>query len=198
MEGGAMAEASRTDAAGRNMLYSPGINENYEAAVEPRLDLPELPEAATPASNPALNRSAEVVGRSVGNAVAGVRRLPQQFEKLRSRIHVVPRRRPGDGGTDDLKEAVADWRDAAEDTVSDLTHRVKNYTDEVSETAQRDWEEFRRRMEWRIDALRRDARRQLAAVRRWESEQPLYVIGACAAAAFVAGVALRIWRSNRD
>ncbi len=196
-----MAEASRTDAAGRNTPYSP-VNENNEAAVEPRLDLPELPESAALASNPALNRSAEVVGRGVGNAVAGVRRLPQQFERLRSRIHVVPRRQPGDGGADYLKEAAleaaADWRGAAEDAVSELTHRVKNYTVEVSETAHLDWEEFRRRMQSRIDYLRRDARRQLAVVRRWESEQPLYVIGACAAAAFVAGVALRIWRSNRD
>src|ERR1700751_1918604 len=103
-----MAEASRTDVAGSNIHYSMEAREDYQTMVEPRLDLPELPEAASIASNPALNRSAEVVGRGVGNAVAGVRRLPQQFEKLRSRIYVVPRRRPGDGGTDDLKEAVAD------------------------------------------------------------------------------------------
>jgi ElaB/YqjD/DUF883 family membrane-anchored ribosome-binding protein len=193
-----MAEASRTDPAGRNIHYSPGAREDQQTTREPRLDLPELPEVATPASSPALNRSAEVVGRSMGNAVAGVRRLPQQFDKLRSRIHVVPRRPTGRQPAEDIQEVVADWRDAAEDTVSELTHRVKNYTNEVSDTAHRGWADFRRQVGCRISVLRRDARRQLAAVRHWESERPLQVIAGCAAAGFVTGVALRIWRSNRD
>lgn len=193
-----MVEASRTDAAGRNIHYSPVAGDDQQTSREPRLDLPELPELATPASSPALNRSAEVVGRGVGNAVAGVRRLPRQFDKLRSRIHLVPRRATGGRAADDLQDVVADWRDAAEDTVSELTHRVKNYTDDVSNSAHRGWEDFRRQMECRIASLRRDARRQLAALRQWESKRPLQVIGGCAAAAFVAGVALRIWRSNCD
>lgn len=193
-----MGEASRTDAAGRNIHYSPGAREDYLTMTEPQFHQPELPETASPASSPALNRSAEMVGRGVGNAVAGVRRLPEQFEKLRSRIHLVPRRATGSGPADDIQEAVADWRNAAEDTVSELTQRVKYYTEEVSDSAHRGWQEFLRDTQARIALLRRDARRQLAAVRQWETEQPLRAIAACAAAAFAAGIALRIWRSNRD
>ena len=187
-----MAEASRSDAVKRDINYPPGTREGSGPAEQPRLEVPELPQSASPASNPALNRSAEMVGRGVGTAVASVRRLPQQFGKLRSRIHLVPR---GGAAAEEIRdaaiEAAAEWRDAAEDTVSELTHRVKRYTHEASEEADRRWSVFRRQAEWRIRLLRRD-------VRRWQSERPELVIAVCAAAAFAAGVALRIWRSNHD
>ena len=197
-----MAEASPNDTGGRNIHASPEARDDYSAQDAARLDLPELPKWASPASSPALNRSAEVVGRGVGNAVAGVRRLPQQLDKLRSRIHLVPRGQPGGGAAGDIKEAAweaaADWRDAAEDTVSELAQRVRTYTDEVSASAHRGWKDLCREAGSRIDGLWRDSRRRLAIVRRWQSERPLYVIGGCAAAAFAAGVALRIWRSHCD
>jgi hypothetical protein len=107
----------------------------------------------------------------------------------------VPR---GGRSTEDMANAAAEWRDAAEDTVSELTHRVKKYTHETAADANRRWDDFRRRAEWRMLAARQDARRWLAAARRWESERPELVIAACAAAACAAGIALRIWRSNRD
>jgi len=197
-----MAEASRNDAAGRDIQYPPGTRGEHGPAGEPRLDLPELPETATPANKPVLNRSAEAVGRGVGSAVAGVRRLPKQFDKLRSRIHLVPSRQGSPGAAEEIRdaavEAAAEWRDAAEDTVSELTHRVRKYTHDASESANRRWDDLQRRAEWRISELRRDARKWVATAGRWPSERPLYVIGACAAISFAAGVAIRIWRSNRD
>jgi len=197
-----MAEVSRNDAAGRNIHDSPAAIKTHESGEGSRLDLPKLPESASPAASPALNRSAEVVGRSMGNAVAGVRRLPQQFDKLRSRIHLVPRRQSGSRAAEDIREAAweaaADWRDAAEETVSELTQRVKSYTHEVSGGAHGRWDYLRERAARRISSFQRDLRQQLATARRWGSQRPLYVIGGCAAAAFAAGVALRIWRSNCD
>ncbi len=195
-----MAEASRPNVAGRNM-HNPAGARDPEVLPGTRLDPPELPERATPASNPALNRSAEAVGRGVGTAVAGVRRLPQQLDKLRSRIHLVPGRESAAGAMADIKdsalETAADWRNAAEDTLGEFKDRAESYSYQVADRTNRSLEELRRRTEWRIVALRRTARQWLVIARHWESEQPLRVIGSCAAAAFVAGVALRIWRSNK-
>lgn len=193
-----MAEASPSDGAGHNIRHSPGARENFPA--EPHPGEQELRESASPASNPALNRSAEVVGLGVGTAVAGVRRLPQQLDKLRSRIHLVP---SGSGAAaQEIRDAAVDaavaWQNAAEDTVSELTHRVEKYTYEASEGANRRRYYLRRQIEWRIGALQQQARQCLATARRWGSERPGLVIGACAAAAFAAGVALRVWRSNHD
>lgn len=195
-----MAEASRPNVAGRNM-HNPAGARDPEVLPGTRLDPPELPERASPASNPALNRSAQAVGRGVGTAVAGVRRLPQQLDKLRSRIHLVPGRESAAGAMADIKdsalETAADWRNAAEDTLGEFKDRAESYSYQVADRTNRSLEELRRRTEWRIAKLRRTARQWLVIARHWESEQPLRVIGCCAAAAFVAGVALRIWRSNK-
>ncbi len=195
-----MAEATRTDVPGRNIYYPAGSPET-QAPTAAGMDEPQLPESARPSSNPALNRSAEVVGRSVGTAMAGVRRLPQQLDKLRSRIHLVPEReRVGETISeirDSAVETAADWCDAAEDSIAELKDRAEAYRHEVAERSHQGWEALQRQTEWRIVVLRRSARSWLAAARQWESERPLQVIGSCAVAAFVAGGAIRIWRSNR-
>jgi len=196
-----MGEASRPNVAGRTM-HNPAGARDHELPFDARLDRPELPEQASPATNPALNRSAEAVGRGVGTAVAGVRRLPQQLDKLRSRIHLVPARKSAGATIADIKdsalETAADWRNAAEDTIGEWKDRAESYTYEVADQTNRRLEELRRGTEWRIVELRRAVRHWLVMARHWESERPLQVIGSCAAVAFVAGVALRIWRSNRD
>jgi ElaB/YqjD/DUF883 family membrane-anchored ribosome-binding protein len=200
-EGGVMPEALRPDVAARNPHYPTGAPDR-ELSLDVQLDRPELPERASLASNPALNRSAEVVGRGVGTAVAGVRRLPQTIDRLRSRIHLVPARQGGSSTISDIKESAletaADWRNAAEDTIGELKDRAETYSHDVADRTNRSLEELRHRTEWRIIELRRTARQWLMMARRWESEQPLQVIGSCAALGFAAGVALRIWRSNRD
>jgi ElaB/YqjD/DUF883 family membrane-anchored ribosome-binding protein len=197
-----MAEAWRSDAAGRSTHYPPGAPESHDFPAEPQLPLPELPAPAIPASSPALNRSAEALGRGMGNAVAGVRRLPQQIDKLRSRIHLVSGRDRVAIIAEDVRESAVEraeeWRDAAEESLAELKQRADLYADELAGNAHQYWRELRTQSRCRINALRREARQWLATARRWESEQPLRVIGCCAATAFVAGVALRIWRSDRD
>jgi ElaB/YqjD/DUF883 family membrane-anchored ribosome-binding protein len=156
---------------------------------------------ASPASSPALNRSAAAVGRGVGTAVAGVRRLPHQFDKLRSHIHLVPRREAAAAVSemyDSACEAAADWRDAAEETAVELKARAETYTHEASERSNRMVEDLRRRIEMRTDTLRRGTRAWVETARQWEAHQPLKFVAGCAMLTFAAGVALRVWRSSHD
>ncbi len=186
-----MPEASRTEVPSRDVKYPTGAPEAQDLSSKAvQLDLPELPKSAAPATNPALNRSAEALGRGVGTAVAGVRRLPQQLDKLRSRIHLVPRHEMSEI-RESAFETAADWRDAAEDSIEEWKNRTELYTRDVADRTNRRLGVLQRRMETRIVEMRR-------TVRKWASEQPLQVIASCAAAGFVAGVALRIWRSNND
>src|SRR5271166_5700368 len=159
-----MAETSRTDVASRDVKYPTGAPEHTYAGADPeRLSVPELPEPASPASNPALNRSAEALGRGVGTAVAGARRLPQQVNKLRSRIHLVPTRERAGETISDIRdsalETAADWRAAAEDSLTELKDRAEIDTHDVTERSNRWLEDLRRRA--RIAALRRNARHWL-------------------------------------
>ena len=197
-----MAEPSRTDAARSDVKYPTRAPDTTHSELDTeQLNLPELPESATPASNPALNRSAEAVGRGVGTAVAGVRRLPQQLGKLRSRIHLVPKTKHAEETISEIRdsamEAAADWRDAAEDSIAEFKDRARTYTDEITERTNRRFEDLRQRAEWGVGALRRSAHAWLETARQCESDHPLRFVGACLAAGFVAGVALRIWRSGR-
>ncbi len=186
-----MPEASRTGSPKRDVKYPSADPEGRDVSSKTApLDLPGLPESASPASNPALNRSAEALGRGMGTAVAGVRRLPRQLDKLRSRIHVVPRHDMSEIRESAL-EAAADWRDAAEDSIAEWKNRAELYAQDVAGHTNRRLEVLQRRMAANIATIRRKAR-------RWEWDQPLKVIATCAAAGFVAGVALRIWRSNNN
>lgn len=166
----------------------------------PTAEFPELSRAATPAS-PALNRSAEVVGRSVGTAVAGVRSLPQQIDKLRSRIHLVGEREALEARLsrmgDSAAHTVAEWRDSAEERLSELGDKAEAYAYRVTDRANHGLEDVRRQVQRRIVFLGRTIRRRGADFGRLRSEHPLQVIGGLALAAFAAGVTLRVWRSNR-
>jgi ElaB/YqjD/DUF883 family membrane-anchored ribosome-binding protein len=196
-----MALVPRNDAAERKPDDSTGTPDLKDSAGEPPLSRPEIPQLASPAGNAALNRSAEAVGRGVGTAVASVRRLPGQFDKLRSRIHLVPKREAAAAVSeicDSAREAAADWRDAAEETAAELKARAETYTREAAERSNRTMEDLWRRLEWRVDELRRSTRAWLETARQWEAEQPLKFVAGCAAAAFVVGVTLRIWRSSHD
>ena len=202
-----MAEASRINSAD-DVRYPTGAEGNHQpltassrqaslAVAEPALDLPELPERAAPASNPALNRSAQAVGRGVGTAVAGVRGLPRQFDKLRSRIHLVGSQRSA-SLADEARNKVEQWREAAEQKTAEVKDRAELYAYEVTDRTNRRLEDFRQRTVWRINRLRVVANRWRGQARHWQYERPLQVIAGCAAAAFAAGVALRIWRSTSE
>jgi ElaB/YqjD/DUF883 family membrane-anchored ribosome-binding protein len=160
--------------------------------------LPELTQSASPASNPALNRSAEAVGRGVGTAVAGVRRLPQQFDRLRSHIHLVQKGQAGETLLESATDVAGEWRDAAESSMAEAAQTAERYRHEAAERINRSLEQLGRTARIRLYAFRVQARRGLAEARKWEYERPLRVIGVCAGVAFVLGVALRVWRSNRD
>jgi len=195
-----MAEVSRDDAVKRNPQHSAETPDLKNPAGEPPLTPAELAEPSQ-ASSPALNRSAEVVGKGVGTAVAGVRRLPQQFDKLRSRIHLVPRREAAATVSeiyDSAMEAAADWRDAAEETAAELKARAETYTREATERSNQTMEHLRRQAGMGIDALRRGTRAWLETARQWEAQEPLKFVAGCAMIAFAAGAVLRIWRSSHE
>lgn len=189
-----MAEAWR-NSVGTDVHYPTGAEQEDElpGALS---GLPELPERGTPARNPALNRSAESLGRSVGNAVVSVRELPRQFDNLRSRLQVVGR---GTGHSSaSVGETVDDLRAAAENKAAELKNKVESYTHDAANRASWRLEELRQRARWRINLLRVSTRRWVAEARHQEYERPFRVIAISAAAAFGLGVALRIWRSNSD
>jgi ElaB/YqjD/DUF883 family membrane-anchored ribosome-binding protein len=194
----AEANASRNNAGPVGVRLSPGEMRADRLPDELGFDLPELQECTIPANNPSLTRSAEAVGRGIGAAVAGVRNLPEQ---LRSRIHMV-------GGRGDIRSSlaeiknsaaqnVAEWRDSAENRLAELEESAQTYAYQAADRANRRLGDLGRQIQRRVAFLRQRTRRELADFRQLQSEKPLQVIGAFAAAGFAAGVALRIWRSNR-
>jgi ElaB/YqjD/DUF883 family membrane-anchored ribosome-binding protein len=189
-----MAEAWRNNVLGTDVHYPTGaeLEDEFPGTVS---QLPELPERGTPANNPALTRSAEAVGRSVGTAVAGVRELPRHIDKLRSRLQVVGRKGSSPAF---MRDTVDELRAAAENKASELKDQVESYTYGAANRASSRLAELRQRAQWRINLLRVSTRRWIGEARHWEYERPFRVIAISAAAAFTLGVALRIWRSNSD
>jgi hypothetical protein len=175
------------------------MDESVLPGTEAPSALPEMSplEALERPGNPQLNRSAEALGRGMGNAVAGVKRLPGQFGRLRSKIHLV---NPKD--TSELLtrsgEVGGEWRDALESGVAQAAGTARTYRSIMADLANRQMLELRERSERRYFALRRDLRHRLDKISRMSSEEPLQFIARCAGAAFVMGVALRVWRSNHE
>lgn len=161
-------------------------------------DIPALPVEASPASSPALNRSAEAVGRSVGTAVMGIRSLPDQFERLRSRIHLV-KRNTGESAAEVLDSAeakAAELRDAAEVGLLELADKAAAYTETIRSRSDSRMVKFRHIARCKLDEMRRNARLRMMQARDWKPERPLQAIMICAGAAFALGAILRIWRSS--
>jgi ElaB/YqjD/DUF883 family membrane-anchored ribosome-binding protein len=196
-----MAETSRDNVDPAHVESPPGEGRAQESAAGHDLEPPELPVSAAPANNPVLNRSAEAVGRGVGTAVAGVRNLPQQIDKLRSRIHLVSGREALKSRLSEIRDSaeqvVADWRESAEDRLNGLGDEAEAYAYRMTDRANHGLENLGRQLQRRIAFLRQAARQRLTAFRAMQSKHPLRVIGSFAVAGFVAGVALRVWRSNR-
>lgn len=159
-----------------------------------------LPATAAPASNPAWNRSAEMVGRSVGTAVSEVRRLPRRLDDLKSKIHLVGK----DAGVSlsgvrsSAETKAAELTDAAEIGLLELADKAAVYTSEIGCRASHRLDDFRREAWWKLAAMRTIVRHRVAGLRRWSPEQPLQVIVVSASAAFALGVLLRIRGANRD
>jgi hypothetical protein len=181
-----MVEPSRTDSNLHNFSY-PKRSLMDESIFPGATAQPELPVsvAGTPErpSNPQLIRSALALGRGMGSAVAGVKSLQQQFDRLRSKIHLV-------NAMDASQHLARSGAEAAE--------TAGKYQSIMSEVASLQIQELRRRSERSYFALRRDMRHRLEKVRRLSFEEPLRFIAGCAGAALVLGVALRVWRSNHE
>ena len=196
-----MAESSRNSVPPANVRYPMGETQPEGSTPQTRPELHELPETASPANNPALNRSAELLGRSVGTAVAGVRSLPLQIDRLRSRIHLVGGREALEsrlsGIRDSAAEAVAEWRGSAEERLNELGQEAGAYAYHMTDRANHGLEDFSRELQRRVWFRRRTIRQRMAEFQHLQSEHPLKVIAAYAATGFVAGVSLRVWRSNR-
>jgi len=202
-----MAEVVRSETSSQDTRHPTNTRPTGESVIDPGLELPELPPTlpklpatASPASNPAWNRSAEAVGRGVGTAVAGVRRIPRRIDHLKSRIHVV-----SDNASSTVNEVrnsaeakTAALREAAEVGLLEFADKAAAYTEELGLRASERIENLRREAWWKLNSARRIVRHRMVQLRDWKPTRPLQVIVVSASAAFALGVMLRIWRSSHD
>ncbi len=113
-----------------------------------------------------LNQTAEQIGSTVGRAVQAVRELPERLQQARSSVRDRMTVIRG-GGEDKAQQRVAELKDSA----------------------QRKYQDMRA-------AASRLASRARVRARQVADERPLYVVAGVAAAAFLVGSALRIWRNH--
>lgn len=140
--------------------------------VEPFTE-PELPESTADIrrvepENRKLVDAAESVGSTLGSAVGTIR------DKVQSGLEVVKKR-------------------SAEKSTSmeDLTAKVRDRAGEVKEQANRRVQEWSNAAQRRVRTLR-------VQVHEFSRERPAELILAIGGIAMVAGIILRLWRSNRD
>ena len=93
------------------------------------------------------------------------------------------------------------WRRASEQEVDDVTERASQALDEVGqrmsaayERVQSEVTEAFERTKWKSEEL---ARRARSRARYVLDNYPLHIIAGIAGMAFVAGILVRVWRSNR-
>jgi hypothetical protein len=122
---------------------------------------------------------------------------PQPFRNQELQNESAPERR--DLRVETLSSNVVQWRpNAAVDAVSQLEAEG---TAIPESTVAEEYLEFRDGISEMVDRGRRSvqdlAKRGRRRFRYWADEYPLQLLGAVAAAGFVAGILLRVWRSNR-
>ncbi len=127
----------------------------------------ELPSKAR-AINPQWNQAAEQIGSSLGRAVTKVRQMPQRAEQVAQELTNEVRDRLEVIRREQAPSVTARLREKAEQTADELKGRARENV-------------------------------QVARIRaqRLAREKPLQIIVVAFGAAFIVGVALRIWRSNR-
>ena len=184
-----MAEVLRADTPPRDVQYPPDFTDTSDVTDE---NGGTRPTGAATGGNPALNRSAEAVGRGLGTAVAEVRRLPR-------RIHLVTE--TAASKVAELRGAAetkaANLRDAAEVGLLELADKAAVYTSAAGTRRGSRWQRLRRVAMCRLDALRHRVHRGISGVGAWQPEDPVRVLLVGASAGFAAGVILRVWRSSR-
>ena len=135
-------------------------------------------ERTLPAGNPGderLNETAEQIGASVGKAVRTVKQLPDQLGSLKDRFTVIRGR-----GQSAATEKAREMKDAAAERAREMKDAAAERARELRRTAGERLQRTRRRIDQLVD------------------EYPLQVILGAAGVAFLLGVTLRVWRSNRD
>jgi ElaB/YqjD/DUF883 family membrane-anchored ribosome-binding protein len=148
--------------------------ETIELEIVPGAALPGIPTSddyrglGQNADNNLTRRTAESVGNRVGKAVNAIN------SSVRSGLDVV---------SEGSRQAGEKFAEAAEET---RVHAQKLAL-----------EAGRRAQDLRDAAIYR-ARKARSEARRFANERPIEIILGIAGAAFVVGVVLRIWRSNRD
>lgn len=208
-----MVELSRRDVPSRNAEYpGAGTDDPHRLLPEEGTPLPGMPTGSNLPSgfygNRRLTRSAERIGRGLGSAVSTARRLPNRFDTAGSRLRVVGGRTRANASAaafdlmDNAAQRASTLRDAATEHVSRLSENVGERLSDLTDRASRNWREIQQIAVRRLEAARDTTQRRVAetrrAIREWQNDDPLKVLATVAATAFVAGVALRIWRSNRD
>ena len=110
--------------------------------------------------------------------------------------------KPIRGEADPVSSAkVIAWKHASEQKVDDVTDRASQAIDEIGQRVSAAYERVQssiadayERSKWKSEQLARTARTRARLV---VDKYPIQLIATVAAAAFVAGIFLRVWRSSR-
>jgi ElaB/YqjD/DUF883 family membrane-anchored ribosome-binding protein len=152
---------------------------NTSAAPNVVAEVTEMPPALPPAEqNRRLNEAAAKIGRAAGKTTATVRELPRRTDDVSSTTKSTVSTK-----VEEIKDRVSQAADQAQQSVSEAYDRAKTQ-------ASRSYNQARRQAADTVQS----ARFRLHHVMH---EYPFHVIAAAAVIGFVAGVALRIWRSSR-
>lgn len=164
-----------------NQELSDEARRDFHSEVRVPVVTAELPPALPAAERDANTRLKEVAaqtGRTTGKAVAAVREIPRRTQEASNQAQSTA------GSTvEDIKTRVSDAADQARQTVAETYDKTKQ---QAAET----YERTRARAS---DLMQRARVRSHQIV----NDYPLHVIATAAAVGFVAGVILRVWRSNR-
>lgn len=148
---------------------------------------------------------AENFGRTVGSAVSGVLRFPQQASsRLRSATRTT--RAHASAAVLDMMDSAARRAEnlsrATSETLSDWTHAARRKTTRLEDQAAERWCQLRSSARERLDVVGRRAAAQWnqtqRAVQRVQQENPTRFLAIVAGTAFVIGAGLRIWRSSSN
>lgn len=179
-----MAETRRFDETAQSSASMPGM----DPLPPPSNTLPGMPEGdnlpppaqSGQAANRPLTRAAQSAGTALGTTV----------NRVRTRLTVV-RGGQGSSVSDEVSAKAREYSQTASRKLQDLKQDAQQRGEHLAETVQE-----------KTAALNADVRQRLRNLRaqsqRVQLDFPIQVILGCAAAAFLLGFSLRIWRSGRD
>ena len=175
-------------------MAEPVPNMDPENNLDPTRELPEEASASELSNgrnrvNPCLNDTAAAIGSAVGTAARTVSEVRDRFTVIRGNA-----RAEASVKVDHLKQA-------ASENLDEVARRVRTAVEETRERASNKLEEARGRAINALQDLRQSAFKRLNEVRAkansMREEKPIQMIGAVAATAFLLGISVRLWRSNR-